>query len=138
MPIAPEQIAKLTEWSEALTEAVKVKPLIEREQMLRKEVASLLFPNPKEGTNTLELEGGWKLKLTYKIERKVDEASLDNVKSQLREMQVNIDTLIDMKPSLVLASYRTLIELNPEASKVFENALNIKPGSPTLELVAPK
>ena len=137
--MTPEQTLKLNEWTNVKLEvAVKAKPLIEREQVLRKEVTALFFPEPVEGANTLELEGGWKLKLTYKIDRKVDEALLDGIKVQLREMQVNTDTLINLKPSLAITAYRTLVELNPEAAKILEHALDIKPGSPTLELLPPK
>lgn len=134
-----EQTAKLLEWEAAQAEAMLVKPIIAKEQALRKEVAEMFFPDPEEGVNNFELPaGGFKLKLTYKIDRKVDEGSLEAVKEQLRAMDINPDTLIEMKPSLVLKTYRALVQINTEAAKIFEQALTIKPGSPTLELVAPK
>lgn len=128
----------LANWYVAAREAQEAKTVIEKEQSLRKEVAALFFLDPKEGVNTLELTEGYKLKLTYKIDRKVDEAALDGVKQQLRDLQVNPDPLIVMKPSLDTKVYKGLVLANPEAAKVFEQALTIKPASSTLEIVAPK
>lgn len=136
--MTPEQVNKLEEWRQALNKVVEVKPFIEAEQALRKEVMALFFPDAKEGANTVDLEAGWKLKGTHKIDRKIDESALPAVKSQLREMKINPDDLVEMKPSLNTKNYRSLQTLNPEACKVFEQALTIKPGSPTLELIAPK
>jgi hypothetical protein len=130
--------AKLAEWYKAVNLANDAKSVIENEQALRKEVAALFFPTPDEGANTYELTQGYKLKLTHKIDRKLDEAALDAVKLQLREMNVNPDALVEMKPSLVLKAYKGLAQVNPEAIKVFDQALTIKPASPTLEVVAPK
>ena len=133
-----EQTAKLLEWETAKAEVLLAKPIIEKEQALRKEVQAMFFPIPVEGTNNFELSGGYKLRLTYKIDRKVDEGALEAVKEQLQSMGVNPDTLIEMKPILVLKAYRGLVQINADAAKIFEQALTIKPGSPTLELVAPK
>lgn len=136
--MTPEQVAKLEEWRLAKIAAEEVKPVIEREQALRKEVFALFFPEPTEGTNNFGLEADWKLKGVYKIDRKIDEAALPAVQSQLRELGVNPDPLVKMTPSLDTKAYKSLQTLNADACKVFEQALTIKPGSPTLELVAPK
>lgn len=131
--------AVLTSWYQALERAKEAKLLIEQEQALRKEVQALFFTDPKEGTNTEELTAGWKLKFTYKIDRKVDEAALPAVMQRLRdELKVNPDPLINHKPTLDTTAYKTLVQTNPDAAKVFEEALTIKPGSHTLELVPPK
>jgi len=127
--------AKLTEWQAAKAEADKVKHLIEREQALRKEVFSLFFPAPTEGTNKVDLPGGWTLKGTYKIDRKVDEQVVPAVTEALRGMGVNVDLLIGYEPKLKTTVYR---ELTAEQRAIFDQALTIKPGSPTMELVAPK
>lgn len=129
------KMLKLQEWHLALAEAAKVKPIIEKEQALRKEVMSLFFPAPKEGANDFPLPQGWTLKGTHKLDRKIDEAALPAVKEQLREKGYNPDPLIDLKPSLNTAVYRTLSDDN---RKIFDQALTIKPGSPTLELKPPK
>jgi len=128
----------LARWHTALGLAVVAKEIIENEQTLRKEVAAAFFPEPAEGVNAFDLEGGWKLKLSHKIERKVDEPMLDSTRAQLREININPDLLVTMKPTLDLKAYRALVLTNPEAAKVFEQALTIKPASPTLELVQPK
>lgn len=133
-----EQIIKLQEWTAVLQEVAGAKLVIEKEQALRKEVAKLFFVEPAEGTNTEDLEGGWKLKLTHKIDRKVDEASLFAVKEELRKLNINPDALVRFKPELDTKAYKALKLVNEDAAKVFEQALLIKEASPALELVAPK
>lgn len=137
--MTPEQIELINRWSLALEEATKVaKPLIAAEQALRKEVIASLFPTPKEGTNHLELAQGWKLTLGYKVDRKIDEAALPAIRLALSDMGISADTLVKMVPALELKAYKGLREVNEDAAKVFEQALTIKPGSHTLELVPPK
>ena len=133
-----DRVAKLQEWHQAVLAAQEAKKVVEAEQALRKEVMALFFPEPVEGTNKFELEAGWSLKATHKIERKVDEAALPAVLQQLREMGVNPDPLIRTKPDLDTKAYRSLVQINPDAAHVFEQALTIKPGSPTVELIPPK
>ena len=133
-----DRVAKLQEWHQAVLAAQEAKKVVEAEQALRKEVMALFFPEPVEGTNKFELEADWSLKATHKIERKVDEAALPAVLQQLREMGVNPDPLIRTKPDLDTKAYRSLVQINPDAAHVFEQALTIKPGSPTVELVPPK
>lgn len=130
--------AVLDEWAAAAAEAAKAKLIIEKEQELRKQVATLFFTEPKEGVNATDLAQGWKLKLAYKIDRKVDEAAIAAVKEQLTEMGISIDTLLTYKPFLATAAYKSLVTVNPLAGKIFDQALIIKPASPTLELVPPK
>lgn len=130
-----EQMKLLEEWRLAKAEADAVKPIIAKEQELRKQVFAAFYPDPKEGTNTLNLAEGWKLKGVYKLDRKIDEAALPAVTEQLREMGVNTDTLVKWTPSLKTAIYK---ELTAEQRAVFDQALIIKPGLPTIELVAPK
>lgn len=133
-----DRVAKLQEWHQAVLAAQEAKKVVEAEKALRKEVMALFFPEPVEGTNKFELEAGWSLQATHKIERKVDEASLPAVLQQLREMGVNPDPLIRTKPDLDTKAYKSLVQVNPDAAHVFEQALTIKPGSPTVELVPPK
>ena len=133
-----DRVAKLQEWHQAVLAAQEAKKVVEAEQALRKEVMALFFPEPVEGTNKFELEAGWSLKATHKIERKVDEAALPAVLQQLREMGINPDPLIRTKPDLDTKAYRSLVQINPDAAHVFEQALTIKPGSPTVELIPPK
>lgn len=132
------QQIKLQEWNEALVAATEAKKAIEKEQALRKEIMALFFPTPEEGTNKVDLGSGWTLKATHKIDRKIDEAALPAVFQQLREMGVNPDPLVHAVPSLATKAYKSLAQINPDASRVFDQALTIKPGSPTLELIPPK
>lgn len=108
---------------------------MKREMELRKMISSLAFPNPAEGTTNLDLPAGWKLKLQYKLDRKVDEAALGAAIIELQKMLVNTDGLIARKPTLIVSAYR---ELTEEQRKVLDQALEIKPASPVLELVPPK
>ena len=128
----------LNKWYAARQAAAEAKSIIEAEQALRKEVAMLFFLTPKEGVNNYELTAGYKLKLTYKIDRKVEEAAIDMVRKQLEEIGVSIDPLIEYKPSLSTKEYKSLVQVNANAAKVFEQCLVIKPASPTLEIVEPK
>lgn len=130
-----ERMRLLQNWNTAVAQVAAVKPLITQEQELRKAVMAEFFPEPKEGVNNLDMGQGWTLKGTYKVDRKVDEAVLPAVQEQLRELGVNADTLVKYEPKLATAAYRALSE---QARLVFDTALTIKPGSPTVELVPPK
>ena len=136
--MTPELQQLLSDWYLAREAAIQAKEVIEKEMGLRKRVADALFPTPKEGTNTAELGNGWKLKYLYKIDRKIDEATLAAIKEQLRERNVNPDQLIRMKPELATAAYKDLIKIDPQSALIFDQTLIIKPASPTLELVSPK
>lgn len=130
-----EQVALLEEWRHLKAEVERLAPTIAKERELRARVFTAFYPTPKEGTNTAELQDGWKLKGFYKLDRKVDEASLQAVSEQLRSMGVNSETLVGWEPKLKTATYR---ELTAEQRATFDQALTIKPGSPTLELLPPE
>jgi hypothetical protein len=136
--LATKRQETLTLWYAALKEAEVAKLIVANEQLIRKSVAAIFFLEPEEGTNTYDLEQGWKLKLTHRINRKVDEAVLDSVKVQLKELNINMDTLVSYSPKLETKTYKGLKKVNPDAAKVFEQALIIKDESPTLELLPPK
>ena len=132
-----EQLA--ARWHLALLATEAAKKVIAEESDLRKKVFALYFPAPTEGTNTVEFAGGWKLKGTYKLDRKVDEAALPAIFQALRDMyQVDAGLIVKPEPKLDTKAYKALRDINPEAAKLFETCLTIKPQSPTLELVAPK
>lgn len=133
-----DKINLLDGWLIAVTQAAAAKLVIEKEQMLRAQVMKAFFPTPEEGVNNLPLENGYILKATYKLDRKVDIASLPAVFEQLRAIGVNPDPLIELKPTLATTAYKSLAIINAQAARVFEQALIIKPASPTIELKAPK
>jgi len=125
-----EQIKLLEDWADAKLGLAKIK-LTEAE--LRIEVRSSFFPVPEIGTNTIELEGGWKLKCVEKLSYTIDKASLHSTLEQLPEGIA--DRVIQYKPSLDMSQYNKLSDYN---RGIFDSALIIKPASPTITLVEPK
>ena len=122
----------------ALAWAAKAAALIDlkaAEMELRKKLFKFAFPTPKENTNTFELGGGWSMKAVHKINRKIDEAALPAITAKLKEMGVSTDALVKWNPELQTANYRLLAE---NTRLVFEEALIVTEGSPSLELVPPK
>lgn len=160
--ITAEQQAKLQEWQDAAAKvAADAKPLLDRERELRKEAFAMLFPEPKEGTNTVELANGWVLKGTYPIERKVDAALVQQLRTLklvdlspellgklcidpaafgsgtpvLEALRLNVDELLNYEPKLVVKPYR---QLTAEQSLLFDRCLDSKPGSISMEITQPK
>ncbi len=120
----------LNEWNK---KALQLKELKAEEMELRLKLSAYFCPNPKEGTNTVDLGNKWKLKNVHKINRKCDKASFNAVFAEMFDGAK--DLLIEWKPELILKEYR---KLAPEWVKIFDQALIIKPGSPDLKLVSPK
>jgi hypothetical protein len=131
-----EFLLLLKEWTE-LKQRIETecKPLIEQEMALRKTIFTQAFPKPTEGTNSEDLPEGWVIKGVYKLERKIDPDVLPAIRAELQKQEVNLDTLIRWKPELETKAYKAL---NETARAIFDNALTIKPSSPTLELHPPK
>jgi hypothetical protein len=105
------------------------------EMLLRNKIFKGLWLEPVEGTNKYELDKGFVLKATYPITRKVDIALLTTMSPELRTAGIMVDNLVKYKPELVVAVYRTL---TTEQQQSFDRILEIKPGSPQLEIVQPK
>lgn len=124
--------SKIGRWNELQAKLASIK---DEEMKLRKEIFEECFPTPVEGTATVDMPEGWKLKGNYKLTRSIDEAALPAVLAELRKHKVPTDTIITYKPNLSLSDYR---KLDPKWQRVLEQALTVKPGAPTLELVAPK
>lgn len=134
-----DKFEKLKQWYETKIRAdSEAKPLIEAEMVLRKEVVTLFFPESKEGTNTLALQNGWKLKYTKKLDYQVQQDVLAEVKDTLYSMNTPLDEIIKYKPSLSTSAYKTLRQLNPQACDLLDTALVVKLSSPTLELAQKK
>lgn len=124
--------SKIGRWNELQAKLASIK---DEEMKLRKEIFEECFPTPVEGTATIDMPEGWTLKGTYKLTRSIDEAALPAVLAELRKHKVSTDTIITYKPNLSLSNYR---KLDPKWQRVLEQAMTVKPGAPTLELVAPK
>ena len=127
--------AALTNWQGKLQEVAEAKRVLNEERELRRKVTGLFFVDPEEGTQRYNLPQDWKLKYVHKIERKVDETALPAVSTQLREQGYKPELMIKWVPVLNMEAYR---KLPPEAMKILDQALDIKVGSPTLELEPPK
>lgn len=112
----------------------QLKKLKASEMLLRRKIFGHYFPSPVEGTNSAPLTDGWMLKGKYGIDRAVDLGAFTAMKEQFAEARISSDALVEFKPSLKLAEYRTLTD---EQRQLFDRALIIKPGSPALEIVLP-
>ena len=125
----------LAEWEQAKAAVPAAALVISREQDLRKKVIANVFPAPSEGVNKLDLANGWALKATCPVTRTVDDAAFDLLRPKLAELGVIADTLVKTKLSLETKAYRNLSDAT---RALVDEALTIKPGSYTLELVPPK
>ena len=123
---------KIGLWNDLQKQLASIK---EQEATLRSEIFQEVFPAPAEGTNTVDMPMGWKLKGTYKLNRSFDESALPAILEQLRKKKVKMDGIVLYKPSLDTRAYRAM---DPEHRHLLEQAMVIKPGMPSLELVAPK
>ncbi len=131
--------ADLEEWYRLQEQLKKIKA---SEMLLRQKIFGFYFQAPVEGTNSAPLADGWVLKGKHTINREVDPGALgamrvpdtETGKSRFDAAGINVDKLIQYKPSLVLKEYRTLTD---EQQKLFDQCLIVKPGSPSLEIVLP-
>lgn len=124
--------SKIGRWNELQSKLASIK---DEEMKLRKEIFEECFPSPVEGVATIDMPEGWQLKGTYKLTRSLDEAALPAVIAELHKHKVSTDRLVTYKPNLSISEYR---KLDPKWQHVLEQAMEIKPGAPTLALVAPK
>lgn len=123
---------KLKDWTEASEQLAIWKA---KEISLRNELFEEGFKDPEEGVNDLELPGGWVLKATHKINRTLDEASLPAALEKLAAHGGKPDLVVKWKPDLSVSEYRKLTEAQ---AQILEEAMTIKPGTPSLKLVPPK
>lgn len=122
----------LERWYVVAEQMAKLK---EEEMRLRKKIFGTYFPDPKEGTNDVPMTDGYVLKGVYKIERKIVEEQLTALSDQFKAAKLPLKELVVMKPSLSISAYRLL---DAKQQKLFDKALDIKPGAPVLEVVKPK
>lgn len=121
---------KLEQWRAAALELELAKTL---EMRLRKELTAECFPNLLEGTNSIELQAGWVLKMNQPFTRTLDQAKAPEVLKALKKLKA--DGAVKVKYDLSVTVYRTL---EGQARALVDDILTTKPGSPSLELVAPK
>lgn len=119
----------------------------EAEMALRNRIvleSGLFDPNKEEGTETVGLGEGWKIKAVKKINY-----SIANSNGEAFEVLAQLDKigpveshlakeLFRFEANMRIAKYKELAGVNAEAYKLVESIVTTKPGSPSLELVAPK
>lgn len=125
-------IEQIIEWDNCKKQLAEVKA---REALLRSRIARILFPNPVEGSrNDLPLAQGWILKLTHVINRKLDEAAWKSGAESLRQFGIRPEEVVVYKPELSKSAYN---ELTEEQRHEVDMYLEIKPGTPSLEIKLP-
>lgn len=124
--------ADLERWYEL---QAQLKVIKDEEMELRKRIFMDLFPAPVEGTNTYTLEGGFAVKGKYPINRKPLVELIQHAAEEIRAKGVVLEKVFRWEPSLVLSEYRLL---NDEQRYEVDKCLEIKAGSPALEIVKPK
>lgn len=125
----------LARWHEAQSALQQAK---ETEAELRKQVVEEFFsqvPQDAEGTFSLPLGGGYKLKTQYKLARKVNAAALQEIKADLEASGVDVDALVHWTPSVVMGQYRTL---SMEQKQLFDEVIESKQSTPSISIEAPK
>lgn len=122
----------LNAWSEMV---VQLNALKSSEMLLRLKIFKSMFPDPKEGTNTVPLQAGWVLKAGYPIARKPILDLLVARAAELRAVGIVIEDVIRHTPELIVRHYKQLTE---DQRHLMDQILEIKPGSPQMEIVLPK
>lgn len=101
-----------------------------REMELRRFLANFFIPAPSEGVNNLLVNDDMLVKMTHKVTRAIDKAALPAVLSKLGKGWE--DALIEYTPELVVKAYRNMPD---DLRRTFDQALVIKDGAPTLEIL---
>lgn len=136
----------LMKWQEAKDALARAKEI---EMDLRKYIVGRAFPQPTEGTNTLELGGGYELKAAIKYHYKLDpdlskvEQALDDIAGMGNEGAFIADRLVKWSADFLLTEYRKLQE--PDATDIqkkikarIDAVLTITDAAPSLEIKSPK
>ena len=130
-----DKMELLSKWHEAQESLRQAK---EAEADLRKQVVEEFFanvPEDAEGTFSLPLGGGFKLKSQYKLARKINTEALDEMRERIEETGVKLDEVIHWTPVLRMAAYNTL---TLDQRQVFDEVVESKQSFPALKIDAPK
>jgi hypothetical protein len=127
----------LIEWEEARRKLAVEK---EAEARLRLEYVSMVSdPGKSKGTENIELANGYKAKIVKKINYNVDQntinAALDAIENTGPEGKFVAERLIKWKADLSVTEYE---KLDTKYRAMIDAAITTSPGTPTLEIVAPK
>jgi hypothetical protein len=135
-------LLKAWEASKATLEAAKRPKWIRR-----KAVFGYAFPNPTEGTQRVELGGGYSLKAVHKINTKITASNeaVDKAEDEAskcgNEGTFLFERIITWTPNFSKSEYKKLEADNPThiaVKKLVDSLIEEKPGAPTLEIEAPK
>lgn len=138
---------KLMEWDKIKKNIATMQA---EEMDLRKLIVRSAFPKATEGTNTLELGNGYKLKGVVKYNYNLPdndavEAGLKKLETLGNEGAFVADRLVGWTPNFKLSEYRILQEDAEKGSKfaidalaIVNSFLEIKEAAPTLEIKEPK
>lgn len=151
--LAIDMSAKLVQWKQAKAMLAEAK---EAEGRLRKELLEGLFdPSKDDGTQTLSIGNGWKLKavksLDYKAETGTDETAaamttLCDAMIALPGGKEMFTELIRFKPDVSVKAYKSALPiwLNTLSAEIrmfiaarISDVITIKPASTQLELIDP-
>lgn len=118
-------------FAEWLSSQKQLRAVQAKEILLRKQLFGYFFPTPREGVNNFPRAEGM-LKGDYKINRTIDRAALNQRLKEFREAELPMDKLVDYVPTLKIRPYRAL---NEEQRFLFDEVLDIKPGSPSMRFI---
>jgi len=133
--------ALLLQWEAAASALAKAKEI---ELNLRNEAVKAFFHDPgtleSEGTETLELGNGFKLKAVFKMSRRL--AGIEQVNDALNKIEATgpegkfiAERIVRWKPELDKKEYD---QLGPQCKSIIDTVLTISPATPALEIVEPK
>lgn len=126
----------LADWFVAQRELAAAKS---KEALLRSRCFRGFFTNclteVKEGVNSYDLSDGSILKGTRVVNRTVLKELIDAHKETFEKANIKIDDLIRWKPELKVGDYK---KLTAEEQKIVDQILEIKDGSPSMEIKAGK
>lgn len=107
----------------------------------RKAVFEVQFPGHTEGTKRVELGGGYWLKAVGKLHYNLinnngqTAAALSRIATAGPTGNLIATRLVKWSPELSIKEYRILA---PEFKTIIDEALEVKPGAPALEIEAPE
>ena len=120
-----------------LVEQIKLMQAEEKE--LRSELVATFEDDVFEGTQTMELDRGVKLKCVKKITRALDNEAVKDVskiENVLARLPADVaERLIKYVPKLSEKDYKSLAN---EHRNIIDEIITSKPGTPTLTVVYPK
>lgn len=114
------------------------------ENQLRQAIVTKLFTAEKlEGTETIDIGNGWRLKATKELNVTATNASGQAMNLLNAIGAINPDLangLVKWQPEIAMKPYRELVTLtktHPELSVPLSACITVKPGMPKLEVVPP-